>query len=284
MARIELSAGTIEYEDTGGEGPPVVLLHGLVMNGSLWRNVVPKLRSDCRCVVPTLPLGGHRTPMRPGADLSLQGQARLVAELLEGLDLTRVTLVLNDWGGGLLVVAAGNERLGGLVLTSCEAFDNYPPGLPGHVAWLSALVPGGVNAALQPLRLRPLRRLPIAFGWMSKRPIPDHVVDDWLQPALSNRAIRRDLASYAGGARKAKPALLDATERLRKFDRPALVAWAAEDRVMPPEHGRRLAELLPDCERVEVADSYTLIPEDQPDVLAAHIRGFVARHDALRAA
>jgi len=284
MAEIELSAGPIEYEDTGGEGPPVVLLHGLVMNGSLWRNVVPRLGSDYRCVVPTLPLGGHRKRMRSDADLSLHGQAGLVAEFLEGLELTDVTLVLNDWGGGLLVAADGNDRIGRLVLTSCEAFDNYPPGLPGHVAWLAALAPGGINAALQPLRLRPLRRLPIAFGWMAKRPIPDEVVDDWLRPALSDRAIRRDLAKYAGGARRAKSALVEATERLRGFDRPALVAWAAEDRVMPREHGQRLAELLPQGELVEIPDSYTLIPEDQPDVLAAHIRGFVAGHDALQAA
>jgi len=279
MPEVELSAGAIEYQDTGGDGPTVVLLHGLVMNGSLWRKVVPKLSPDCRCVVPTLPLGGHRRAMRPGADLSLRGQARLVAELLERLGLTDVTLVLNDWGGGVLVAADGNERIGRLVLSSCEAFDNYPPGLPGHVAWLAALAPGGVNAALQPLRLRPLRRLPITFGWMAKRPIPDEVMDDWLQPVLTDRAIRRDLAAYAGGAKQGRPALAQATERLREFDRPALVAWAAEDRVMPPEHGRRLAELLPRGELVEILDSYTLIPEDQPDVLAGHLRRFVVRDE-----
>ncbi len=145
------------------------------------------------------------------------------------------------------------------------------------MAWLAAKAPGGVNAALQPLRLRPLRRLPIAFGWMAKRPIPNDVTDDWLRPALTNRAIRRDLAKYAGGATQARPALLAATERLRSFERPALVVWASEDRVMPPEHGRRLADLLPHGELVEVADSYTLIPEDQPDVLADHLRRFVAR-------
>jgi len=285
MAEIELSAGTIEYEDTGGEGPPVVLLHGLVMNGSLWRNVVPKLSSEYRCIVPTLPLGGHRLPMRRDADLSMGGQAALVGELLERLDLRGVTLVMSDWGGALLYASGeGNDRLGRLVLVSCEAFDNVPPGLPGRVAWLAAKAPGGVNAALQPLRLRPLRRLPIAFGWMAKRPIPDDVTDDWLRPALSSRAIRRDLAKYAGGATEARPALLAATERLRGFDRPALVVWASEDRVMPPEHGGRLAELLPHGELVEVSDSYTLIPEDQPDALASHIRGFVARHDALQAA
>jgi len=285
MAEIELSAGAIEYEDTGGEGAPVVLLHGLVMNGSLWRNVVPKLSTDSRCIVPTLPLGGHRRPMSPDADLSMSGQAALVAEFMERLDLRDVTLVMNDWGGALLYASGnGNDRIGRLVLASCEAFDNVPPGLPGHVAWLAGKVPGGVNAALQPLRLRPLRRLPIALGWMAKRPIPDQVTDDWLRPALSNRAIRRDLAKYAGSATEARPHLQAATERLREFDRPALVVWAAEDRVMPREHGQRLAELLPQGELVEVPDSYTLIPEDQPDLLAAHIRGFVAGHDALQAA
>ncbi|MBB4785238.1 hypothetical protein LIV37_31200 [Streptomyces rapamycinicus NRRL 5491] len=74
---VELSAGTIEYEDTGGEGPVAVLLHGVAMDGSLWREVVAALAPDVRRVVPTLPLGGHRPPMRPDADLSVLGVARL---------------------------------------------------------------------------------------------------------------------------------------------------------------------------------------------------------------
>src|SRR5438105_14894277 len=80
---IELTAGAIDYEDTGGDGPVVVLLHGLAMDGSLWRDVVADLRADHRCVVPTLPFGSHRHPMKPDADLSLRGHARLVGELLE---------------------------------------------------------------------------------------------------------------------------------------------------------------------------------------------------------
>jgi pimeloyl-ACP methyl ester carboxylesterase len=281
MPDVELSSGTIEYEDSGGDGPAIVFLHGLLMNGSLWRAVVPELEPDNRCVVPTLPLGGHRRPMRPDADLSLGGQVTLIAEFLEALDLNDVTLVQNDWGGAL--VLAGEDRgsrIGRLVLASCEAFDNYPPGLPGRVAWLAANLPGGINGALQPMRLRPLRRLPISFGWMAKRPIPDAVLDDWLAPALSDRAIRRDLAKYARGARGVRAEFEAATERLSSFDRPALVIWATEDRVMPPEHGRRLAELLPQGRLVEVADSYTLIPEDQPQALAGHLRRFAARNEA----
>ena len=274
MPEVELSAGTIEYEDTGGDGPVVVLLHGLVQNASVWRKVVADLRPDHRCVVPTLPLGGHRRPMRRDADLSMRGLARLTAEFMERLDLRAVTLVENNWGGAnLLVSEKGGERVGRLVITSCEAFDNYPPGLPGRAVWLASKVPGGLNAMVQPLRFRPLRRLPIAFGWMSKRPVPDEVMDGWLRPALTRQEIRRDLLKYLRAVDKRDT--LEAAERLRSFGRPALVVWAKEDRVMPPEHGRRLAELLPAGRFVEVADSYTLIPEDRPAELARLLREFV---------
>src|ERR1035438_85017 len=88
MRELELTAGTIEYEDTGGDGPVLVLLGGLAMGGPVWDPLVADLRRDHRCVVPTLPLGGHRKAMRPDADLSLAGFARMVAELLERLDLS----------------------------------------------------------------------------------------------------------------------------------------------------------------------------------------------------
>ncbi len=274
MAEVELSAGTIEYEDTGGAGPVVVLIHGVAMNGSLWRNVVADLRQDHRCVVPDLPLGAHRRPVRPDADLSMHGIARIIAEFLDRLDLREITLAMNDWGGPQLLVSEGlDDRIARLVITSCEAFDNVPPGLPGRILGLSAAIPGGLNALAQPLRLRPLRRLPIAFGWMAKRPVPDEVMDGWLRPLLTQRASRRDLIKYIRTTDR--HALVEAAEALRGFDRPALVAWAAEDRVMPPEHGRRLAELLPQGRLVEIPDSYTLIPLDQPDELAGAIRRFL---------
>jgi pimeloyl-ACP methyl ester carboxylesterase len=273
LREIELSAGMIEYEDTEGLGPVVVLLHGLVMNGSLWRHVVRDLRADHRCIVPTLPLGGHRWPMRADADLSPRGIGRLEAELLEKLNLHDVTLVGND--SGLYQIAAGEypERIGRLVLTSCEAFENFPPGLPGFTISLAAKLPGGLNALAQPMRLRVLRRLPFAYGWMTKRPIPHAVTDAWLHPLLTRREIRRDITRYIRASKKGE--MLAAAERLRSFDRPALVVWAKEDRVMPPSHGRRLAELLPQGRLIEIADSYTLIPEDQPGELAHAIRQFI---------
>jgi pimeloyl-ACP methyl ester carboxylesterase len=275
-SQVELPAGTIDYEDSGGDGPVLVLTHGLVMDSTLWRHVVADLRSDYRCVVPTLPLGAHRHPMRPDADLSMTGIAGILSEFLERLDLADVTLVVSDWGGPLLLASNGaSSRIARLVLTSCEAFDNVPPGLPGHMVSLAAKLPGGINGALQPMRFRPLRRSPIALGLMTKRRIPHEVTDAWLEPALSQRAIRRDLRKYASSAKEGSRELAAGTARLAEFDRPALIAWAAEDRVMPRDHGRRLAELMPNARLVEIPDSRTLIPEDQPALLAKEIRAFL---------
>jgi pimeloyl-ACP methyl ester carboxylesterase len=277
MAEIELSAGSLLYEDTGGEGPVIVLSHGLLMTASLWDEVVEELGLGFRCVRPTLPLGAHRRPMRADADLSLRGQVRLLAEFLDRLELQEVTLVFNDWCGAQLLVAEGwDARVGRLVLASCETDDNYPPGLPGRVAALAAGLPGGLAAVLKPLRIRALRRLPMTFGLMSKRPIPDELLDEWLEPALTNPAIRADLRKYAGDTRQGRRQLVKANPRLAGFAKPVLVAWAAEDKVMPMAAGRRLAASFPDSRFVEIPDCRTLIPIDQPRALAGAIATFIS--------
>ncbi|GCE06565.1 alpha/beta fold hydrolase [Dictyobacter aurantiacus] len=274
MQKVELSAGTIEYEDTGGSGPVVVLLHGLLMDGSAWRHVVRELRATYRCIVPTLPVGGHRLPMRANADLSLLGLAQLQAEFLEALDLREVTLVGNDLGAFLATAGEHPERLARLVITSCEAFENIPSGLPGHTISLAAKIPGGLNAMVaQPLRIRAMRRLPIALGPMAKRPIPHELTDAWLRPLFSQKEVRRDLLKYLRHSSKAD--LLAATKSLSSFKRPALVVWTPEDRMMPPANGKRLTALLPQARLVEITDSLTLIPLDQPEKLAQAIHQFI---------
>jgi pimeloyl-ACP methyl ester carboxylesterase len=274
MRAVELNAGTIEYEDTGGEGPVVVMVHGLAMDWRQWRHVVEELRGERRCVLPVLPMGAHRRPMRADADLSLRGLGRIVAEFLERLDLSDVTLCFNDWCGAQVMVADGlMERVGRLVLVSCEAFENYPPGLAGHVAWLSAKLPGGIPVMRQVL-LRPrLRGLPFVFGQMSKHGVPDGLMREWLEP-LRQAGIRRDLRKYAGAAMRGRRDLRAATPALASFDRPVLVVWDVEGKMMPNEHGRRLADAFPDARLVELEDCYTLIPEDQPTALAEAIRDF----------
>ncbi len=105
---------------------------------------------------------------------------------------------------GLFQFTAGlyPERLAQLVITSCEAFENFPSGLPGRTVALAAKMPGGLNALIQPMRLRALRSLPMAFGWMAKRPLPDAVTDAWLRPAQTQRGVRRDLAKYLHASKR----------------------------------------------------------------------------------
>jgi pimeloyl-ACP methyl ester carboxylesterase len=277
MPSVQTHAGTIHYEDTGGDGPVLLFGHGLFMDHRQWRKVIPLLPPDFRCVLPTLPLGAHKTSMSPDADLSLAGQARIVADVLDSLDLHEVTLVCSDWSGGQLLIAMDRtERIGRLVFASCEAFDNYPPGLAGKVAEYSARIPGALFPVINGLRLRPLRRLPMTFGWLSKNPVPDEIMDEWLRPAMTRSDIRRDLRRYTRDTPNGRRALIAATEHLPRFTRPVLVLWATEDRLMPLEHGRRLAEIFPDATLVEVDDSYTLISEDQPARFATELAAFVA--------
>jgi pimeloyl-ACP methyl ester carboxylesterase len=276
MPELELSAGTIDYEDTGGSGPVIVFAHGLMMDGSQWRKVVKELRTDYRCVLPTLPLGGHRHPMRADADLSMRGIAELLGEFIERLDLREITVVMSDWGGPqLLVDGPHDDRIARLVVCSCEAFDNVPPKGPAKLLPYIARVPGGIFAAVLPFRVDRLRRLPITYGYLSKQPVPREVMDRWFGPVLSRRGVRRDLGKYVRSAAQGRRELLGAARTLTSFDRPALVVWAGDDRMMPIEHGRRLAELLPRGRLVEIPDSYTLMSEDQPALLTEHLREFL---------
>ena len=162
MESVQLSSGIVDYEDSGGAGPVIVLVGGLVMDATLWHEVVARLAPSYRCVVPVLPLGGHRRAMHPDADLSLHGQADLLAEFIERVDLHDVILVAVDWGGPQLTAVRHPERIAALVLLPEEAFDNIPPGLPGTFAGLA-----GPNAG------RDLRRRADAA-----RPVPVPIADD----------------------------------------------------------------------------------------------------------
>lgn len=276
MSEIELSAGTLEYGDTGGEGPPLVFLPGLAMDGRLWQGVIDDLGAEFRCLTPVLPFGAHRQPLRADADLSLRGIGRLVAEFLERLDLRDVVLCFNDWGGAQTMIADDLvERVGRLVLVSCETAGNYPPGLGGHAAWISCKLPGGLSMMRRTLLSPPLRRLPFVYGQMSKRGIPDELMRDWLEP-LKRAEIRRDLRKYAGDAMRGKRDIRAATPALGSFRRPVLVVWDSEGKMMPNEEGRQLAQSFPDSRFVELPDCYTLIPLDQPAALAREIEDFVA--------
>jgi pimeloyl-ACP methyl ester carboxylesterase len=285
---VDLTAGTIDYLDSGGDGPVLVLLHGLAMDGRVWDDVVTSLGDGYRCVRPTQPFGSHRHPMGPDADLSLRGQGRIVAELIDKLGLENVTLVFNDWGGAQTMIADGlMGRVGRLVLTPCEAFENYPPGIPGRIAALSGRLPGGLAIMYRTLKFSPTRRLPFVYGRMSKRGVPDPVMRSWLEP-FARPEIRNDVRRYVITSGQGRREMLAATPALAAFEQPVLVLWGPDDKMMRPANGKRLADAFPNAKLVEVPDSYVLMPIDQPEVVARELRAFVtgsaqASTPALRA-
>src|SRR3954447_24900033 len=269
---LQLPQGPVHVRESG-EGPPIVFVHGLLADGRLWDDVVAKLSDRHRCIVPDLPLGSHRAALKPDADLSPYGLARVIADVLEALDLHDVTLVANDTGGALsqIVVTRHPERIGRLVLTPCDAFENFLPPMFRPLQYVGGYVPGAIAAIAQAMRSKAIAKSMLAFGPLALHHRPELYVS-WLAPARSDAGVRRDLRKVLRGIRPRYT--LEAAELLPGFHKPALVVWADREKVFPRAHAERLVELLPDARLETVADSKTFVPLDQPGSLAGLVAGF----------
>ena len=278
---VRRSAGEVRYT-TRGSGPPLVFVHGLLVNAELWRNVVPALgEAGYTCIAPDWPLGAHEQSMDPDADLHPSSVAGLIGEFVDALGLDDVTLIANDTGVALtlLLAATGPDRVSRLVLTSGDCFERFFP----RVFWplqVMPRIPGGLNVLLQSMRWRRLHRLPMAFGLLAKRPLDAATTDRYLLPSRHDRMIRRDLRTFLLGVKKRLT--LDAVPKLRGFGGPVLLAWSSEDKAFPISLAHRLAEVFPDATVRPIHDAFTFSSEDQPEQLAATIAEFLAETDQRR--
>ena len=270
---VDLPQGRITYRDTGS-GEAIVFVHGVLVNGDLWRDVVPELADRYRCITPDWPLGAHPEPMSADADLSTPGLGRLVADFLAALSLDDVTLVGNDTGGAVcqMVVTQHPERVGRLVLASCDAYEVFPPQPFGFLRWIGR-VPLATALVAHSVRLRPLRRLPLAFGLVTSAPPPREISDSYVTPGY-RASIRRDTRKVLNGVSNRHT--LEAARHFGEFTKPVLVAWGSDDRLFPAELADRLTADFPDARRETVTGSRTFIGEDQPQQLAALIDRFIA--------
>lgn len=266
MPKIDINAGTIHYEATGPEnGRPVVFVHGYLMGRELWRQVSLRLAEQgLRCIAPTWPLGAHPEALRPGSDQTITGVARIVADVLDALDLEDVVLVGNDTGGVVtqLVAVHHPERLGAMVLTSCDAFEHFPPPVLKPVI-LAAKSKALFRAAMQTMRAPVARRR--AYEGLAHNDI-DELTQIWVRPALSNPAVAEDLRQFSLSLRT--EVTVDVAARLPEFDKPTLIAWSGDDTFFELEDGWRLAEIIPNArlEVIEGARTFSMV--DQPDRLA----------------
>ncbi|MFE6924743.1 alpha/beta fold hydrolase [Nocardia sp. NPDC057663] len=275
---IALSSGRIRYHDTG-TGSPVVFVHGLLVNADIWRGVVPGVvAAGHRCLTPDWPLGSHSIPM-PDADLTPTGIADLIAEFLDALDLADVTIVANDTGGALtqILMTRRPERIGRVVLAAVDCYEVFPP-FPFGALLKVAKLPGTIAPLLAPMRWKPMQRLPLAFGLVTKHALPQEIAESYLRPAQRNAAIRADLRRFAAGVDNR--VTLAAAEHFAEVEFPVLVVWSTEDRLFPMALAQRLAADLPKASLRTVDDSYTFVPEDQPELLAELIVEFTRLHAA----
>jgi pimeloyl-ACP methyl ester carboxylesterase len=270
----ELPQGRIRFREAGS-GPALLFLHGFLVNGDLWRKVVPPLARRARCITPDLPLGSHEVAVRPEADLTPPGIARLIADFMSALELEEVTVVGNDTGGALaqILVTRHPDRVGGLVLTPCDAFWNFP-------AWWSkplrpiGFAPPVMQLAGRALRHHRVQRLPLAYGWVVKRHFPPEIAASFVENGLREEGVRRD---FGRAFRTASPRhTIAAGRRLVEFGGRSLVVWNTEQaRIYPLRHGKRLAQLLrAPLELVD--DSYIYVPEDRPERLAGLLEAFLS--------
>jgi pimeloyl-ACP methyl ester carboxylesterase len=275
MSHVELPHGTVHYRETGA-GAPVVFLHGWLMGARLWDPVVHLLEDEFRCLVPELPFGAHPVPMRTGADLTTTGLGRLVADFLDALDVSDVTLVGNDSGAAVAQVVAARHagRLGGLVLATGDAFDNYPP--KPFRPLIAAARTRTLTALLAMLQARRARSLPTAYGWLTHGDLPHDLIDQWVAAYFADRGVRSDLRLLTAALGDDDLMNQIATE-LATFTRPALLAWAADDKFFPAEHARRLAAILPNARLELIPGSRTWVMRDQPERTAQLISRFARR-------
>jgi pimeloyl-ACP methyl ester carboxylesterase len=272
---LDLPQGNVEVFRRG-EGRPVVFAHGWLANANLWRGVVDRLAGRFECIALDLPFGAHRVAIGEGADLSAAGCGALIADALAALGLADATLVGNDSGGAYSQIALAGQADGvaRLVLTSCETpYDDFPPepfdGLPA-----AAADPETLGRLLSALEDPEIRRLPAAFGLLVKHPLEQEASDSYALPCVRDPAILADTARVMAGAstetvHRAGEALI------ANWEGPTLLVWSGEDPVFPIEHARRYAGAL-GAKLIEIEDSYSFTPEDQPAAVADAIAALAA--------
>ena len=275
MEVIDIPQGRVEYRSAGPQTssePPVVFIHGLLVNAELWTKVADALAlGGVRSYAPDLPLGSHRIPWQAGTDLSPRGIARLINAFLAAHDLTDVTLVGNDTGGALcqFLIDTDHSRVGRLVLTNCDAFEVFPPAPFGLIVKVGRR-PARLRAMMNSVRPKALRHSVLGFGGLARDPLDPTLTRRWITPSLNDAAVRRNTAEFL---RHVAPSeLLDISTRLHRFPKPVRLVWGTADPFFKIALARRLRDAFTQATLVEIATGRTFLPLDEPGLVADQIR------------
>lgn len=274
MPTITLPHGDVHYRQAGpsdgrSAAPPVVFVHGVLVDSTLWSGVADALAAaGVTSYAPDLPLGAHRIPVAADTDQSPRGVARQILAFLDALGLEDVTLVGNDSGGAIsqYLIDTDPTRIGRLVLTNCDAFEQFPP--PQLHRFITLLGhPAALALASWAMRSTRIRHGRLGFGPFADR-LDAAMTRAWIEPA-ADRKVRRDVSRLI---RVVDPKDLVAVgARLSRFTKPVRLVWGNADPFFTLDLARRLLAAFPDAELVEVPGARTFVPLDAPDRVAAEI-------------
>ena len=269
---VQLSAGPIHYYECG-TGPVLLFVHGLLVNHALWRAVAEPLSAEFRCIMPDLPLGSHRAPMHPGADLSPTAIAALIAEFIAALDLRDVTLIGNDTGGALcqITITRHPQNIARMVLTNCDCFQHFLPFPINAFQHGARRIPKFTALLLALLRIRAMQRLLVQLVSIV-RP-SDALLDCFFKPAHTIPGIQHDLDQFLRGIQPRYT--LDAAAAFHTVQQPVLIVWGQNDLFFLPKFGIKLAAALPNARLIPINHSRAFVPLDQPAQLADLVAKFV---------
>lgn len=277
MPTVELPQGTVHYRVAGpadSTSPPVVFVHGLLVNAELWSGAAAELAErGVRSYAIDLPLGAHTVPLNPDADVTPRGVARLILDVLAALDLNDVTLVGNDTGGALcqFTIDTDASRIGRLVLTNCDAFEQFPPPPFGALIKLGRR-PGRLRFAMRTMRPKLLRHSILGYGGLVAKPLDPELSARWATPCVENRAVAADTARFLRGVDKQE--LVAIGDRLNHFDKPVLLLWGTADPFFKLSLGERLQAAFVNARLVRIDGARTFVALDEPERVAEEITAF----------
>ena len=265
--------GEISYVEKGS-GPAALFVHGVLLNGYLWRDAVESLSDARRCIA--LDLMGHGATKEPAdAEMSFDAQAGMIGAFLDALEIDQVDLVANDSGGGIAqIFAAKNpERIRSFVITNSDTHDNYPP--PGLAPLIGAAKAGQLGAIGKNWIENP-EALKASFGvaYENVDNIDPERVQMYLGPLFASEEATRKLERFIAGEDDNSPNVR-IEPQLRKLQAPTLIMWGTDDVFFDKKWAYWLKDTIPGArEVIEVEGGKVFFPEERPEEFAAAVRKF----------
>jgi pimeloyl-ACP methyl ester carboxylesterase len=260
---VQTASGRIAYAEQG-TGPIALFVHGVLLNGHLWRHQLAHLSGIRRCIAPDLLAHGD-TEVVGTQDLSVTANANMLAEFLDALDVDQVDLVGNDSGGGIAQIFAAShpERVRSLTLTNCDAHDNWPP--EAFKPFLAMAANGGLRETLDAmLSDKNVYRSPHALGPAYEHPeqVTDDTIETYLRPLVRTEQRTRDFQRFLAAFDNSQTLAIEA--RLKSLQAPTLIVWGTDDVYFDVKWSRWLAETIPGTRRrVEFEGARIFFPEER---------------------